>query len=559
MDSQSPTGAVELFERGKALTDEGAYADAIVVFTQALALTADAEIHLHRGRCHDRLGQHDQAIADFTEAIRIRPDYALAYHFRGVSHGKKDAPDKALADYDVTLRLDPRNAGCLNNRGTLFLTRDEFDRALADLDACLDINPEFDLALLNRANAHLHLGNYERAFADFDAFIAREPENEHGYLARGLARQQRGDDEQAMADYTRVLELSPDSTTARANRAALRISKGEWEAGLADLDDWVRRTPRDAEAYFHRGMAYGRHKDFTRARDDLSEAVRLDPDHADAYLRRAVIFAQLQDHARAFADLTIRLRFVPPDPAAYFLRGLLRCERKSWEAAVKDFSEALKVVDQLGDTSLSEREQRKRLLRGDAEGPLLDRVRILNARSMAYLEEKKDDEGLADLNEALRERPDDPETLYYRGRFFEGRGSYRAAINDYRRAIELRPDHVPYRNQIAWLLATCPIAEHRNGAAAVEHATRACELDGWASGNLMDTLAGAYAECTRFADAVSMQQRALQHAPAETRQEMEDHLRSYQAGKPVRKALPEARGSAGREKQVPWWKKKRKK
>jgi TIR domain/Tetratricopeptide repeat len=53
-------------------------------------------------------GNYDRAIADFNEAIRLNPSYALALGNRGLVYAKKDSYDRAIADFDEAIRL------CLN-------------------------------------------------------------------------------------------------------------------------------------------------------------------------------------------------------------------------------------------------------------------------------------------------------------------------------------------------------------------------------------------------------------------------------------------------------------
>jgi len=66
----------------------------------------------------------------------------------------------------------------------------------------------------------------------------------------------------------------------------------------------------------------------------------------------------------------------------------------------------------------------------------------------------------------------------------------------------MAPDNPAGLNDLAWLCATHPSAEVRNGAEAVRLAERACQLTRRKAAPFLDTLAAAYAEAGRFAEAV---------------------------------------------------------
>ena len=88
---------------------------------------------------------------------------------------------------------------------------------------------------------------------------------------------------------------------------------------------------------------------------------------------------------------------------------------------------------------------------------------------------------------------------------------------------------------MAWLLATAPDAGARNGARAVELALRAVTLRD--SANNRDTLAAAYAEAGRFADAVRERERAIETARREGVTDLTDwrnRLRLYRQGRTYR-------------------------
>ena len=115
------------------------------------------------------------------------------------------------------------------------------------------------------------------------------------------------------------------------------------------------------------------------------------------------------------------------------------------------------------------------------------------------------------------------------------RAEWQRAIDDYREAIRLQPKLATAHNNLAWLLAACPVDALRNGQEAVEHATWACNATAWSEPNCLGTLAAAYAETGDFAEAVRWQQRALAD-PAYRKKYGEatvtDRLRLYEQGVP---------------------------
>ena len=117
----------------------------------------------------------------------------------------------------------------------------------------------------------------------------------------------------------------------------------------------------------------------------------------------------------------------------------------------------------------------------------------------------------------------------------------------------MEPENPLTFNGIAWLQATSPSADLRDGAKAVDNATKACELTKHRDHRCVDTLAAAHAETGGFDLAVKCQKKALdllqekiESLPEEqrsgwvaTRAEYESRLELYKSGKPYRESSPE--------------------
>jgi tetratricopeptide (TPR) repeat protein len=112
------------------------------------------------------------------------------------------------------------------------------------------------------------------------------------------------------------------------------------------------------------------------------------------------------------------------------------------------------------------------------------------------------------------------------------------AAASFKAALELAPDVPECMNALAWIYATSPQAQLRNGAEAVRLAERACQISKRQKTATLDTLAAAYAEAGRFDDAVKTTEeiRALAASAHDTNtvDTARQRLELYKARKPYR-------------------------
>ena len=99
-------------------------------------------------------------------------------------------------------------------------------------------------------------------------------------------------------------------------------------------------------------------------------------------------------------------------------------------------------------------------------------------------------------------------------------------------------EYFPAICNLAWLLATHPSAEFRNGSEAVRYAEQARHMaDAVELPQALDTLAASYAEAGRFQQAVATAEEAIQTAEGQGNESLASAIRDrrklYQAGKPT--------------------------
>ena len=101
--------------------------------------------------------KYGKAIADYDEAIRLKPDYASALNNRGLAYFSKGDLKRAVADYDAAIKIEP-DAVRLNNRGNAYAGARNYDRAIVDFDAAIAADAKYAIAFYNRGNAYLAKG-----------------------------------------------------------------------------------------------------------------------------------------------------------------------------------------------------------------------------------------------------------------------------------------------------------------------------------------------------------------------------------------------------------------
>jgi len=130
-------------------------------------------------------------------------------------------------------------------------------------------------------------------------------------------------------------------------------------------------------------------------------------------------------------------------------------------------------------------------------------------RGNALFAEGRIDEAMADWEKTLQIQPNDADAHTCIGNALLRKGSLKEAIAHYEKALALAPGDPHSRNNIAWVLATSSDGSIRDGVKAVEFAQEAVQLSSGRDPNFVRTLAAAYAESSRFSEAVAAAQQAI--------------------------------------------------
>ena len=89
--------------------------------------------------CFGRLGKHEQAIGDFTQAISLNPKNANAYADRGAAYGSLGQHALAISDFTQAITLNPNFAGAYYNRAIGYFAEKKCAEAQKDVRQAQDL------------------------------------------------------------------------------------------------------------------------------------------------------------------------------------------------------------------------------------------------------------------------------------------------------------------------------------------------------------------------------------------------------------------------------------
>jgi hypothetical protein len=162
---------------------------------------------------HHQAGRHGEAVAGYSRALALRPDYPEAHNNLGVALRGQGRPDEAVAHFRRALALRPGYPEAYNNLGIALAQQGQLDEAVVQFGHALASKPDYP-------EAHANLGG---ALVD------------------------QGRPDEAVAHFRRALALRPNYPEAHSNLATALLAQGDLAAGWEEYE-WRWKTPHMIEA-----------------------------------------------------------------------------------------------------------------------------------------------------------------------------------------------------------------------------------------------------------------------------------------------------------------------
>lgn len=263
-----PDNASYYYNRGLTFWDNNGWDGAIKDFTEAIKLDPKhVNAFRSRGLAWSYKREPDKAIADLTEVLRIEPNDEKAYYNRGQAWGMKiglvykagqqdECRQKATNDYTQAIKLDPQFVAAYAARAYTWNKYNDLDQPIADMTECIKLQPKNFSYYEHRGYLQSSRGKHDEAIQDYSMAVKLRPNNSEAYHRRGDERRKTGDFDEAIKDFTEAIRIDLKSGeaskagwgrygTAYNSRGLAWLKKGEFEKALQDYQEAIRIAPAD--------------------------------------------------------------------------------------------------------------------------------------------------------------------------------------------------------------------------------------------------------------------------------------------------------------------------
>jgi protein O-mannosyl-transferase len=359
-----------------------------------------------------------------------------------------------------TIATNPKAFMAHGNLGAMLLDTSRTNEALAHLHKAIEIKPDYAEAHFNLGIAYSRMQRVDEAMVHFQDALRVRPDSAAARMNLGALLIQKGDLDGAISYLRRALEIRPGYAQASFNLANALWQKGQTEEAIVCYRAALKGNPDYAEADYNLGLVLFRQGELDQALPHFQKLIEINPGYASACLSFANELLKLGrvDQAATLLGQIVQLR---PDYAeAHYNLGVALFQLGQADAAVAQFRRSLEL-----------------------------RPNLLPAhRSLGNL-------------------------LWRSGQIQE-------AIAHYEIIVSAQAADATLLNDLAWIRATNPQAQFRDGTEAMRLAEQACQATQFKEPRLVMTLAAAYAEAGRFEDAVTTAERARNLALAVGQKEL---------------------------------------
>jgi len=325
-------------------------------------------------------------------------------------------------------------------------------------------------------------GNITTAANLYRRAIQIKPNDDASWLGLATCLNALGDSIAAEAAFKQSIALNPNEPQNFCSYAALLINLERWEEAQAKLDQSEKLQPGLLLARITRVALLQKNGQLVDAINECQNVLKYNPDENNVRIRLASLYSTIGKTKLAITNYQYALQHQPTNTDVQVDLGICLSQNQQFKE-----SEATLLA----------------VLKADP-----NHVRALDGLGFTLMQQGFFDEASAKFKTSFTLDPQRANPHMFYAISLTAQKQFLAAIAEYRTALRLDGKLSTALNNLAWLLTSNPDPKIRNGAEAVKLAEMACQVTSNQQPLFLGTLAAAYAEVSRFDDAINTAEKA---------------------------------------------------
>jgi putative PEP-CTERM system TPR-repeat lipoprotein len=491
----SPTFVEALVLQGELLTVKGDSQGAIQAYEKVIAVRANhVAAHYSRVVLLARDRQLDRAAAAYAEMSKVAPRDPRTFFAHAILALAQGKPAEAREPLAQILKGAPNHLPSLLLAGSVEYQLRSYTVAEAHLRKALSMAPQLAYPRRMLTMTYLRSGQPQKALETFEPLLKQVGDNPQLLALAGEVYLSNNQLERAEGYFQKAVAVDPKRTGTLARLGQVRLATGEADQAIRDLEAASAADEGGVQADLVLVLNYLRKREYDKALAAAATLEKKQPDNPLTYNLKAAIYLAKRDFASARKSLEQALALKNDyAPALYNLARLDVAEKKPDQARKR--YEAILAKDPKNEVALlglaelqaatkapraeiaatlekavagNPGSARARIVlinfhlqNADAKSALAaaqqaqaafpDNLRILELLGLAQLAAGDSNSAIATFGKLGASAPNSPAPLLRQAGAQLAAKDVPAAIQSLRKALEINPDLVPVRQQLAAL------------------------------------------------------------------------------------------------------------